>query len=175
MTESPLYVPSGEKIACPLDKATAAVALFDREITTTLSFVRALIADWLKSCRKMGDQRGGKAVIMTVNAVLRRVRLIEKKIERGSDRVRERENERARARTIETAYIDCMLQQQRATKYPRALFDLFPHLLKWREIQQSYPSGTAAATRHRISRVRAYNPAGSLFLPVQPVSPQAFF
>lgn len=52
MTESPLYVPSGEKIACPLDKATAEAALFDREITT-LSFVRALIADYLKSRRKM--------------------------------------------------------------------------------------------------------------------------
>lgn len=75
MTESPLYVPSSEKIACPLDKVTA-TALFE---IATLSFVGALIADWLKLYRKVGrmrggggDQRGGKAVIMMVNAILRR-------------------------------------------------------------------------------------------------------
>lgn len=63
MTESAFHVPSVEKIACPLDKATAACSIAKLR---HYHLSRALIADWLKSRREIdGGGREGKAVIMT--------------------------------------------------------------------------------------------------------------
>lgn len=135
MTKPSLYVPSRKKIACLLDKATATV--FDREIAT-LSFVRALIADWLKS-RQKRDQRRRESR----NYDGQRYSGV-----RGSSANRKKmERERVRGAgkgensPSEWNYIDHALQQQQHYKIS-TLFDLFPHLLKWREIQQSCLSGT---------------------------------
>jgi len=166
MTKLPLYVSSRKKIACLLDKAMATV--FDREIAT-LSFVRALIADWLKSRQKRGQRkRESHNYDGQRHSAVRGSSTNWKKIEREREKEREK---RGKGRVCRASGITSTTRcnSNSATKYP--LFDLFPHLLKWREIQQSCLSGID----YSVSNMPCTSLPGVLFLSARPVPPRAPF
>jgi len=174
MTESPFHVPSSEKIACPLDKATA-VALFE---IATLSFVRALIADWLKSCRRLGVE-GPKRRESSNYDGQRRFSGESDWSNKGRKRktafVREKTN--AWTNCIHGRYVTCYrvtCSNGNALQNIRALFDLFPHYsnaVKFNKAVWVAP----AVTRHRISRMSSLQLRGFSFSLPQPVSLERSF
>lgn len=119
MTKPPLYVPSRKKIACPLDKATATV--FDREIAT-LSFVRALIADWLKSRQKRGQRRReSRNYDGQRHSGVREGSTNRKKMEGEREREREGGGGEGREEVRRASGITSTTRCNSATKYPHCL------------------------------------------------------
>lgn len=162
MTKPPLYVPSGKKIACLLDKATATV--FDREIAT-LSFVRALIADWLKSRQKRGQRRReSRNYDGQRHSGVRESSTNRKKMgEKERERERRGGGEVYRASGI-TSTTRC--NSNSATKYPHCLIcsPIYSNGVKFNKA-----AWVAPATRYRICYVRAYPPFSFSLLDLFPL------